>query len=81
MPNTKVVANIQIYLHAKFQIFLTHPSISPILSPPADLFNWKRDLDWKIVRGHFLHGRPISVMTQPISVHEPACQLLPHHHR
>jgi hypothetical protein len=53
VPNTKVVANIQIYLHAKFHIFLISPSISPILSPPADLFNWKKELDWKNRRGSF----------------------------
>jgi hypothetical protein len=43
----KVVANIQIYLHAKFHIFLRSPSISPILFSPAVLFNWKKDLIWK----------------------------------
>jgi hypothetical protein len=30
VPNMKVVVNIQIYLHAKFRIFLMSPSISLI---------------------------------------------------
>jgi hypothetical protein len=29
MPTTKVVENIQIFLHAKFHIFLRFPTISP----------------------------------------------------
>jgi hypothetical protein len=53
MPNTKVVANIQIHLHAKFHIFLRSPSISTILFSPADLLNWKNDLNWKNHCGPF----------------------------
>jgi hypothetical protein len=55
----KVVANIRIYLHTKFHIFLRSPTISLFLFSPADLFNWKKDLKWKNHRGPF-SPRPIS---------------------
>jgi hypothetical protein len=57
VPNTKVVANIQIYLHAKFHIFLTSSIILLFLFSPADLFNWKNR------GGRFLRGRPSSAPT------------------
>jgi hypothetical protein len=41
VPNTKVVANIQIYLHAKVHIFLRSQVFFLFLFSPADLFNWK----------------------------------------
>jgi hypothetical protein len=49
----KVVANIQISLHAKFHIFLRSPSISLFLFSPTDLFNWKKDLKWENRYGLF----------------------------
>jgi hypothetical protein len=49
----KLVANIQISLHAKFHIFLRSPSISLFLFSLADLFNWKKDLKWENRYGLF----------------------------
>jgi hypothetical protein len=53
VSNTKVVANIQIYLHAKFHIFPRSPIFLLILFSPANLFNWKNDLKWKNRCGPF----------------------------
>jgi hypothetical protein len=58
MPNTKVVANIPIYLHTKYHIFLSSQVFLLFLFSPADLFNWKKELNWKITVGCFLRGRP-----------------------
>jgi hypothetical protein len=46
MPNMKVVANIQIYLHAKFHIFLRSQVFLLFLFSPTDVFNWKKDFKW-----------------------------------
>jgi hypothetical protein len=63
MPNTKVVENIQIYLHAKFHIFPRSLSISPILFSHVDLFNWKRNLKSEKGRGPFSPRQPNSAPT------------------
>jgi hypothetical protein len=39
VPNMKVVANIQIYLYAKFHIFLGPQAILLFLFSPVDFFN------------------------------------------
>jgi hypothetical protein len=50
----KVVANIQIYLHAKFHIFLRSLSISTTLFPPIDVFQiGKGILKWKNLCGPY----------------------------
>jgi hypothetical protein len=51
VPNIKVVSNIQIYLHAKFHIFLRSLIFLIFLFSHVDLFNWKKDINSKYHRG------------------------------
>jgi hypothetical protein len=75
VPNTKVVVNIQIYLHAKFHIFLRSPSISPIFILSYRFIQWEKGFELeKIIVGRFLRGRPSSTPTPAIPMCEPACQ-------
>jgi hypothetical protein len=69
VPTTKVVENIKIYLYAKFHIFLRSPSISLFLFSPADLFNWKKDLNSK-----YRHG-PVSPRSAQLGASHGPIQL------
>jgi hypothetical protein len=57
VPNTKVVTNIQIYLHTKFYIFVRSPNIFLFL-----FFLLIYSIG-KIIVGRFLCGRPSSAPT------------------
>jgi hypothetical protein len=64
VPNTKVVVNIQIYLHAKFHIFLRSPSISLIFILSCRFMQLEKEFKMeKIIVGRFLRGRPSSAPT------------------
>jgi hypothetical protein len=73
VPNTKVVANIQIYLHVKFHIFLRPLKYSLYLFPrlPENL-NGKRNSKIEKPCGPFSPRRPAFAVSRPISAHELA---------
>jgi hypothetical protein len=74
VPNTKVVAIIQIYLHAKFHIFLRSISIFPIFISLLLIFQFGKGIKyWKKNHGSFPSSRPgsIALLAQPISPNWP----------
>jgi hypothetical protein len=76
-PNTKVVANIQTYLHAKFYIFLRSLSIY-FQFIPTYLEN-QIEKEFKLekgVSGRFPPRRPASKAPRPVSVSEPGLLLI-----
>jgi hypothetical protein len=73
VPNTKVVKNIQIYLHAKFHIFLRFQNISFYLF--SHLLEKSK---WKGFTGRFPLLWHASTVPRPISTREPTCLPLPH---
>jgi hypothetical protein len=74
-PHTKVVANIQIYLYAKFHIFLGSSSISPIFILSCRFIQLEKDLKWKKPwRVVFSAADPALHRPRPSFACEPACQ-------
>jgi hypothetical protein len=70
VPNTKVVENIQIYLHAKFHIFLRSLSIFSIFISLLLIFQFGKGIKyWKNDHGPFPPSQPISTAlpAQPTS--------------
>jgi hypothetical protein len=73
VPNTKVVANIQLYLHAKFYIFPNSLNISSqfiLICLENQIEN-----EFKLEKGGlgcFPPWRPASTAPWPISTREPA---------
>jgi hypothetical protein len=80
--NTKVVANIQIYLHAMLHISLRSLSIPfQFISYLLEKSKWKREIKLKQGPGRFPPRRLVIGMSRPIFVREPGLPSALHHHR